>query len=203
MAQGRTIETVGRSDGEYDKKIRIVAKDKVALRAFEIRTERMSGGIYLLEKFDINCRTNKYEITSIGSRAKEETGLDVGDIICADQLARYYDTFPVSVLKYDSIIFKFKDKDSDEILPLNGVLFVTPDKPKEEDIAGFIKLTDLLPVGTVTHINSTGIKKCDIKIGAKVLLTNNCDNVYYKGKQMFIYKIKDVDAVLEEVEKED
>lgn len=196
----RTIETVGRSDGEYDQKIRIVAKDKVALRAFQIKTERKAGNIILLEKFDINCRTNKYEITSIGTRAKEETGLDVGDVICADQLARYYDTFPVSVIKYDSIIFKFKDKDSDEIMPLKGMLFVTPDKPKEEDIGGFIKLTDLLPVGTVTHINSTGLKKCDIKIGDKVLLTNTCDNVYYRSKQFFIYKIKDVDAVLEDID---
>jgi len=80
---------------------------------------------------------------------------------------------------------------------------VKPDKPKEEDIGGFIKLTDLLPVGTITHINANGIKKCDLKIGDKVLLTNNCDNLYYKGIQYFIYKIKDIDAVLEEVEEEE
>ena len=200
MAQQRIIETVGRSDGEYHKKLRIVGKDKVALHADQIRTERIQGGIFLLEKYDINCRTNKYQITDLGSRAKEETGLQVGDYVCADQLARFYDTFPVSVIKFDSIIFKFKDKDSDEIEPLNGMVFVKPDKPKEEDIGGFIKLTDLLPVGTITHINATGIKGCDLKIVENVLLTNNGDNVYYKGQQMFIYKINVLDAIIEEEE---
>lgn len=196
MAQ-RILETVGQSDGIYDKKIKIISKDKVALKAYQIRTERIVGGIYLLEKFDINCRTNKYEITDIGAKASKETGLVIGDVICADQLARYYDTFPVSVIKYDSIIFKFADKDSEEIFPLNGMAFVKPDKPVEENVNGIIKLTDLLPVGTIIKINTNGIKKCDIKIGDKVLLTNNCDNVYYKGEQIYIFKIKEIDALIE------
>lgn len=194
----KEISTVGRSDGEYTKKIKIISKNKVALKAFEVRSDRKIGGIYTVEEYEKNCRLNQYEITDIGSEAKKHTGLDVGDIVCADQLARFYDTHPMSVIRYDSIIFKLKEYDSDEIYPLNGTAFVKPDKLKEEVTGGVIKLTDLLPIGTITHINTNGINKCDLKIGDKVLLTSNFDNVYFKGQNFYIYKIPNIDALIEE-----
>lgn len=193
----KLISTVGRSDGIYEKSIRIVSKDKVALRALSIRTERIVGGIFIREEADKNCRLNKYEITSIGSKAKEETGLDVGDIVCADALARYYDTYPMSVIKYDSIVFR-TDKDDNEIHPLNNMCFVTPDKPIEENRKGIVVLTDLLPVGTITKINITNDKKCNLKVGDKVLLTTKMDKITYKGDTFYIYKNENVDAIIEE-----
>lgn len=190
-------ETIGQTDGLYDENIRIVSKNKVALRAFTKNTERIQGGIILLEKYDINTRMNKYEITDIGKEAIEETGLKIGDIVCADQLARFYDTFPVSVIKYDSIVFK-TDKDDSFIEPLKGWLFVELNTPKEENHNGIIKLTDLLPIGTITHINTNGINNCDLNIGDKVLLNNDCDVIVYKGKKIYAYKYKDVAAKIEE-----
>lgn len=193
----KLISTVGRSDGIYEKSIRIVSKDKVALRALNLRTERIVGGIYIREEADKNYRLNKYEITSIGSKAKEETGLDVGDIVCADALARYYDTYPMSVIKYDSIIFK-TDKDDKCILPLNDMCFITPDKPIEEIRNGIVILTDLLPVGTITKINITNDKLCNLKVGDKVLLTTKSDKITYKGETFYIFKNVNIVALIEE-----
>ena len=190
------VKSVGHSDGEFDKKLRIVSKDKVALRAFEVCVERIVGGIFMLEKYDINTRMNKYEMTDIGTNAAKQTGLKVGDIVCADQLARYYDTFPVSVIKYDSIIFK-TDKDETFIEPLKGMVFVSMDKLEEDVQGGVLVLTDLLPVGTITHINVDGINMCDLKVGDKVLLSNDCDNVIYRGKKILIYKYENILATVE------
>jgi co-chaperonin GroES (HSP10) len=139
---------------------------------------------------------NKYEITDIGTNAAKQTGLKVGDIVCADQLARYYDTFPVSVIKYDSIIFK-TDKDETFIEPLKGMVFVSMDKLEEDVQGGVLVLTDLLPVGTITHINVDGINMCDLKVGDKVLLSNDCDNVIYRGKKILIYKYENILATVE------
>ena len=189
------VQTVGQNDGVFDKKLRIVSKDKVALRAFVKNTERIIGGIYLLEKFDINTRMNKYEITDIGSNAMEKTGLKIGDIVCADALARYYDTFPVSVIKYDNIIFKI-NKGETKIYPLKDMIIVTLDKLTEDNKDGIVVLTDLLPVGTITHTNVSK-KKCDLKVGDKVLITDECDVVVYKGQKMYIFKYNDVVAKVE------
>lgn len=193
----KLISTVGRSDGIYEKPIRIVSKDKVALYALTLRTERIVGGIYIREEADKNCRLNKYEITSIGSKAKQETGLNVGDIVCADALARYYDTYPMSVIRYDSIIFR-TNKDDNDIQPLNNTCFVIPDKPAEENQKGIIVLTDLLPVGTITKINITSDKYCDLKVGDKVLLTTKNDKITYKGETFYIYRNENIDALIEE-----
>jgi len=190
-------ETVGQMDGVFDEKIRVGSKDKAVLRAFVKNTERIVGGIYLLEKFDINMRMNKYEITSIGTEASEKTGLKAGDVVCADALARYYDTFPVSVIKYDSIIFK-TDKDDTFIEPLIGQAFVELDELKEDNKNGIVVMTDLLPVGTITHINVDS-KKCDLKVGDKVLITSDNDVVIYKGKKFYIFKYTDIVAKVEEV----
>lgn len=194
----RQITTVGMSDGIYNEKIRITSKSKVALRAFKKNNEHIVGGIFIREEAEMNNRMNKYEITSIGSEAKEVCGLEVGDIVYADALARYYDTFPVSVIRYDSIIFKQDKEDENKIYPLNGMCFVKPDKPIEENKHGIIVLTDLLPTGKIVSINANGLKKCDIKIGDVVLLTNKCDCITFKGNKFYIYKIKDIDALIEE-----
>jgi co-chaperonin GroES (HSP10) len=193
----KDIQTVGQSDGVYDKQLRIVAKDKVALRAFVKNTERIIGGIYLLEKYDINTRMNKYEITSIGTEAAEETGLKIGDIVCADALSRFYDTFPVSVIKYENIIFRI-NKEETEIYPLRNMLIVEIDKLEESNRKGVLVLSDLLPVGTITHINVDKKKKCGLKVGDKVLITNDCDLVVYKGKKVYIFKYDDVIAKVED-----
>lgn len=192
----KEIETVGQSDGIYEKELRIVSKDKVALRAFVKNTERIIGGIYLLEKYDINTRMNKYEITDIGTNAAEQTGLKVGDIVCADALARYYDTFPVSVIKYDSIILRVS-QDEKTIYPLKDMVIVELDKLEESNKDGVVVLTDLLPVGTVTHINVDG-KKSDLKVGDKVLITTDHDVIVYKGKKIHVFKYTDIVAKVEE-----
>ena len=192
----KLISTVGQSDGIYEKNIRIVSKDKVALRALVKRTERIVGGIYIREEADKNYRLNKYEITSIGINAKKETGLDIGDIVCADALARYYDTYPMSVIKYDSIIFK-TDKDDNEIHPLNNMCFVTLEKPVEENRSGIIVLTDLLPVGIITKINITNDKYCNLKVGDKVLLITKSDKITYKGETFYIFKNENISALIE------
>lgn len=191
------VQTVGQTDGVYEKELRIVAKDKVALRAFVKNTERIIGGIFLLEKYDINTRMNKYEITDIGTNAAEQTGLKIGDIVCADALARYYDTFPVSVIKYDNIILRIS-KDENEIFALKDTVIVVLDKLEEANKDGIVVLTDLLPVGTITHINVDD-KKCDLKVGDKVLLTTDTDVVVYKGKKMYVFKYTDIAAKVEEV----
>jgi co-chaperonin GroES (HSP10) len=190
-------QTVGQRDGMFDKKLRIVSKDKVALRAFVKNTERIIGGIYLLEKFDINMRMNKYEITDIGTKAAEETGLKIGDIVCADALARFYDTFPVSVIKYENIIFRTNKSDT-KIYPLRNMVIVELDKLVEDNKNGIVVMTDLLPVGTITHINVDKNKKCQLKVGDKILITNECDLVVYKGKKLYIFKYNDIVAKVEE-----
>ena len=191
------VQTVGQRDGIFDENIRIVAKDKVALRAFVKNRERQTGGIYLLEKFDINTRMNKYEITSVGSEVTEKTGLKVGDIVCADALARFYDTFPVSVIKYENIIYKI-DMDETNIYPLKDQMFVELEDLKEDNKQGIIVLTDLLPVGIITHIN-VDAKKCDLKVGDKILITTESDVVIHHGKKFYIFKYTDVVAKVEEV----
>lgn len=190
------INSVGKSDGEYSDTLKVVSKDKVILRAREANKEMIKGGIYIPSEIDINNRLHKYEIVDIAPNAAESTGLKVGDIIMADMLARYYDTFPISVITYDNIICKCKDYDSTDIIPLNNQVLVELEKAKEDDQRGVIILTDLLPVGTVFAINENNLKNKDLKIGDKVLCTKASIVFYYEGKKILIYNSEDIVATL-------
>lgn len=190
------INSVGKSDGEYVNNLKVVSKDKVVLKAREANKEMIKGGIYIPSEVDINNRLHKYEIADIAPNAAEVTGLKLGDIILADMLARYYDTFPISVIKYDNIICKCKDYDSTDILPLNNQVLVEFDKTKEDEQKGIVVLTDLLPVGTIIDINENNLKNKDLKVGDKVLCTKASIVFYYEGKKILIYNSEDIVATL-------
>lgn len=190
------INSVGKSDGEYNNTLKVVSNNKVILKAQTANQERTIEGIFIPSSTDQNSRLHKYEVIDIAENAKAFTGLNVGDIILADMLARYYDTFPISVITYENIVCRCKDWDSFDIIPLNNQVFVELDKVVEDNRNGVVVLTDLLPVGTITAINSNDIKNKELKIGDKILCTKAYIVFYYNNKKIFIYNSEDIICTL-------
>ena len=95
---------------QFDKKCKC-GPEFVCVRILENCDELKVGNIYLPSSSQANSRMAHCIIEDIGYKAAEEYGLNVGDYVLIDRLATFAHTFPVAVLKYNSVIVKTnKDK---------------------------------------------------------------------------------------------
>ena len=192
------IKEVGRSGGEYNRKLKCVGWDKVILEAETANTERVVNGLILPSSIDKNERLHPYKITDVTSIIAERLGICVGDVVLVDMLARYYDTFPVSVVASDSIICKCSPEDVNDIHPLNNQMFVEQDITEEKVVNGFQILTDIVATGTIKEFNKTNAKRDCFNVGDRIFLTK-CD-VYlmHQGRKIFIYNSENVIGKIED-----
>lgn len=192
------IKEVGRSGGEYTANLKCASVNKVILAAKSANSDRIVNGLILPSSIDKNERLHVYQITDISKYASEQTGVVVGDFVLVDMLARFYDTFPVSVVSVENIVCKCSNYEMDNIQPLNNQIFVEQEPVSETDISGLKILTDLTATGIITAINKTDIKRDCFNIGDRILLTK-CDIfLMYRNKKIFIYNSENIIAKIKD-----
>jgi len=179
---------IGRSAGDFgfDKNPRCLhVGRKVVLENISKGAERiLDGGIIVPESAEINERMSKYRVVDRCDLASEEYGIEIGDVVLADRLSCYYDTYPIQVLDFENIICKIVGEE--DPFPFKGMVFVEYLKPKTKKI-GDIYLADIssseIPLGYVTKSSSEFINAGDI-----IIMTGGADMITVDGRNFRIYK---------------
>ena len=165
----------------------------VALRQLEENREINIGGFVLSEKSLSNEKLGLFRIESIGSIAKEETGLEVGDVVFADSLAAFYHSEPVCLMRYDNVILKTNET-KDDFWPLANKIVVEADVSETTKVGGiWMQREDVVKTGVIIKQN---LKKPEIwpfKIGDRILLTSKGGTLVKFGmRHLYIYNGEDI-----------
>lgn len=160
------------------------------MRIIENCDELKIGNIVVTDSTAANDRLAFCKVESIGKAAAEKTGCITGDYVMIDRLATFAHTTPVACLKYDSVICKANETNT-EYFPLTGMLFVERDDPDEVSKVGNIYMMnpeDKLNVGTVTKVNFETSVEFPFAVGDKVMMSKGADEVQVGEKKIYIYK---------------
>ena len=174
---------------QFDKKCKC-GSEFVCVRILENCDNLKVGGIWLPTGAMANDRLAFCIIEDVGDKAAAEYGLDVGDYVLIDRLSTFAHTYPVALLKYNSVIMK-TNKDRTEHYPLRNMLFVEPDEKEAVSNVGGIYLTNYdekLNLGTILKCNFDKTADVPFKEGDRVMLVKGGDVVQLGEKTIYIYK---------------
>lgn len=178
----------------FDKKV-IPNIDYVAVRLVDYNTHMNVGGIVLSEAAYANDKLALGKIESIGSKAKKDFGLDVGDYVMFDRLATAYQTKPVMLIEYHNIIVKC-DEHGGNYSPLRNMIFVESDNTTAQKVNG-IYLTNKdkqLRTGKIIAMNldkdsdEPSVADFPFDIGDKILVTQHNDDIQVGEKHIHVFK---------------
>lgn len=162
----------------------------VAVRIIENCDELKIGNIVVTDSTSANDRLAFCQVEDIGKAAADKTGCAAGDYVMIDRLATFAHTAPVACLKYDSVICKANETNT-EYFPLKEMLFVEKDDNDEVAKVGNIYMMnpdEKLNVGTVTNVNFETSTEFPFAVGDKVMMSNGADEVQVGEKKIYIYK---------------
>ena len=175
---------------QFDKKCKC-GPEFVCVRILENCDELKVGNIYLPSSSQANSRMAHCIIVDVGYKAAEEYGLNVGDYVLIDRLATFAHTFPVAVLKYNSVIVK-TNKDKTDFWPLRNMVFVEPEaKPAVSKLGNVYvpsQYDQKLKIGKILKANIDDSLKVPFKVGDNVMLAKGGDFVELGTIQLYIYK---------------
>lgn len=174
---------------EFDQKIDKIGADYVALRDVDRNTVIDMGGIVLSETDLANNKLGYYQVEAVGSNAEKEYGLKVGDYVLADNLAKFYKSTPVCLMKYVNVIIK-TNKDKTEYKPLKNMVLVKKANPDVDSFDGIYvqKERFFANIGEIVDKNIADGVDFPFEIGDKVLLTTGADVIDIGKNNYFIYK---------------
>jgi len=174
---------------EFNEKVKC-GSEYVAVRIIENCDELKIGNIVVTDSTSANDRLAFCQVEDIGKDAAEKTGCAAGDYVMIDRLATFAHTAPVACLKYDSVICKANETNT-EYFPLKGMLFVEKDDNDEVAKVGNIYMMnpdEKLNVGTVTKVNFETSAEFPFAVGDKVMMSKGADEVQVSDKKIYIYK---------------
>lgn len=174
---------------EFDEKVKC-GSEYVAVRIIENCDELKIGNIVVTDSTSANDRLAFCKVEDIGKDAADRTGCAAGDYVMIDRLATFAHTAPVACLKYDSVICKANESNT-EYSPLKDMLFVERDDNEEVAKVGNIYMMnpdEKLNVGTVTKVNFEASEEFPFVPGDKVMLSKGADEVQVGDKKIYIYK---------------
>lgn len=185
---------------DFDKKL-VCGPEFVAVRIIDNCEDLKVGNIWLPQSAESNGRLARAVVENVGSKAAEEYGLAVGDIVMIDRLSTFAHTAPVAALKYNNVICK-TNIDGTEYFPLKNMLFVEPER--KDDMAKVNSIyvpgsyDGKLNLGTITKMNCDEELKLPFKVGDKVMLTKGADVVQINQTKLYIYKHDMIVATVED-----
>lgn len=175
---------------EFDKKLEC-GPEFVAVRIIENCEELKIGSIWLPQQAESNSRLARAIIENVGSKAKEEYGLEVGEYVMIDRLSTFAHTAPVAALKYNNVICK-TNKDGSDYFPLKNMLFVEPehheDMSKVNNIYVPGSYDGKLNLGTIIKMNCDPELNLPFNVNDKVMMTKGADVVQIGQTKIHIYK---------------
>ena len=187
---------IGTTDAAMERPLARVASDKLLLRADTPYNDMKMGGVIIPNISMRNNRLKEYEVVKIGDRAKKKLGIDAGVRVSADVLARYYDSFPYSVIRWDSIVC-LRDADH-QPHPLPGFAMFEVVKPGEEKEGGVVVLTQLQPRMKCLETNCEGWEEYrDMIVPGKFYLPEKCVSDYIQEGSRVISFVRLVDVHLQ------
>jgi len=184
---------LGSTDAPMEKPLKTIARDKLLLKADEKFNDITMGGIIVPTISMRNNRLKEYEVVDIGYTAKEKLKIDKGVRVSADVLARYYDSFPYSVIRWDSIICLRDENHKPH--PLPGFAMFEVIKPQDETKGGVIVVTDIQARMKCIEVNALGWEEyADLITPGKVYLQEDveCDLICEDTKTYAFYRINTV-----------
>ena len=174
---------------KFDKKCKC-GPEFVCVRILSNCDTLKVGNIWISSDHAKNDRLAHAIVEDVGSKSKEEYGIEVGDYVLIDRLSTFAHTAPVALLKYNNVIVK-TNADKSDFWPLKNMLFVEPEtKDPVTDVGGIYvpNYQEKLNIGTVLKENVEADKNCPFKVGDKVLLVKGGDVVDLGDKQIHIFK---------------
>lgn len=184
---------IGSTDAPMETPLKSIGRDKLLLKADEKFNDITMGGIIVPNISMRNNRLKEYEVVKIGEIAKAKLGIDAGCRVSADVLARYYDSFPYSVIRWDSIVCLRDEKHAPH--PLPGFAMFEVIKPGEEKEGGVLLLTQLQPRMKCLEVNCKGWEEYkDLIEPGKFFLPEKCISDYIQeGRTVYSFvHLKDV-----------
>lgn len=181
------IQAIGMSDGDYGLVPSEMGDAMLCLRAVVPNTEQFDGAVFVPDSLHRNERMFHYEIVRQGSRVNSLTGLNEGDFVFVDMLARFADTFPISFIRADGVLFR-TDADARSMFALKGRLIAKVVEPSVAKAggAGLVRISDIDPYGEVVSAGE-GCEGRGIKVGDRVGLNHADDSATYmfRGEKYF------------------
>lgn len=175
---------------QFDKKCKC-GPEFVCVRILENCDQLKVGNIYLPSTSEANSRMAHCIIEDVGCKAAEEYGLKVGDYVFIDRLATFAHTFPVAVLRYNSVIVK-TNKDKTDFWPLRNMAFIEPEaKPAVSKLGNVYvpsQYDQKLKIGKILKTNIDAELHVPFKVGDNVILAKGGDFVQLGTIQLYIYK---------------
>ena len=107
---------------QFDKKL-ICGPEFVAVRIIENSDELKVGNIWMPQMCHENARTAFCKVENVGSKAAEEYGIAEGDYVIIDRLSTFAHTAPVAAVKYNNVICKTNETNT-EYFPLKNMALV-------------------------------------------------------------------------------
>lgn len=184
---------LGNTNGHWNPDKVKTFGDKVAIRRDEIHEEVVQNGIVIPNKAIEGFKGVTGTVISVGEIACSDYNINVGDRVKFDHCAVFYDTEPVCVLNAENIIVKLND--DNESIPLKNMVFVRYEKTINQDCGIIIpeRNTDMR-IGVIFKVDNTDV----VKVGDRVVLTTDCDQVNTSDGTFYIYKNDDLLAVFED-----
>lgn len=184
----------------FDKKCKC-GPEFVCVRILENCDNLKVGNIYLPTTAKANDRLAHCIIEDVGYKAAEEYGLAKGDYVLIDRLSTFAHTFPVALLRYNSVIVK-TNKDKSDFWPLRNMIFVEPEvKPaisKVDNIYIPSSYDQKLRIGKILKINIDKELNTPFKVNDRVLLAQGADHVELGTTELYIYKHDMLVCVIED-----
>lgn len=185
---------------DFDKKL-VCGPEYVAVRIIENCDDLKVGSIWLPQTANQNSRLAFAKVENVGSKSAEEYGLKEGDYVLIDRLSTFAHTAPVAAIRYNNVICKANETNS-EFYPLKNMLFVEPTEKqamsKVNNIYVPSSYDDKLHTGTITKMNCDEELKLPFKVGDKVLLSSGADLVKLGETTINIYKHDMIVATIED-----
>lgn len=174
---------------KLDRKV-ICGAEFVALRMINKCDNLKIGDIYIPQTSGSNERLGFYLVEDVGTKAKEEYGLNVGDFVLADRLASFGHTEPIAIMRYNNVICK-TDQYQSTFSPLRNMLFVKPTNTESiTNVNGVYvqNYAEKLNTGIITACNFDKELNMPFDVGDEVLLVKGGDHVQLGMAEFFIYK---------------
>ena len=186
---------------KFDKKLKC-GNDFVAVTVIETFNELKVGNIYLSDSIAANNRMAFCKVDDVGVSAKEKLGIEIGDYVMIDRLSTFAWTAPSAVLKYDSVICKTNETNT-EYFPLKDVVFVEPTEKSDTTNVNGILVTNYekrLNTGTITKMGFETSNEYPFHIGDTVMLVKGGDVIELGSSKLYIYKKDMLICTIEEKE---
>jgi len=186
---------------EFNKKC-IPSPEYVVLRLKDRGDNLNMGGILIANSEYSNERLAHALVLDVGTRAREEYGLETGDWVMFDRLASAYQTSPIAVTKYVNVICK-TNEDKSQFSPLKNMVFVEDEANTTQNVGGVLinNYKKKLNIGKIVAMNVD--HEVPYETGDSVMISKGGDSLQLGDKHIFIYKHDMIVCKVEETEYEE